>query len=362
MIQYLIKNNLKLMLRNKLVVLFMLLAPLLTIGLLSSAFEDMMKTYEQSEHFEVGYSVEANGKFSEYIEPIKAAGKETGITFTEYPPGNSEERMQQNQLAGFVEFQKEDYVIYTSEDYKPEGVALEYFVSRVLSGFNLQMAATEISVSKLPATELDFMPTIESSDYYGIIYVVYYSWCGIICIAGVLASEKKNALDRKFLVSPVSGFRLFLAKWISGVIVAVLEMTVVTLVSTWLFDITWGNVLASLGILLLTIIAANAYGLFLFYICRNLAVSVGALFATVWFMGFAGGSFETYMYSVIPDNIKNFSPIYHVNRALVEYSCMGKSEYGSSAIVYLLIIVLVSMTGAVLIEKLRREVGTKNSN
>lgn len=277
MIGYLIKNNLKLMLRNKLVVIFMLLSPLLTIALLSTAFEDMMKTYEASYNYEAGYTME-----DEYINGVNAI--------------------------------------------------------------------------ELPTTQLDYMPTIDSSDYYGIIYVVYYSWFGIISIAGVLASEKKNALDRKFLVSPITGVRLFLAKWISGVMVAVLEMTVVTAISTLFFDITWGNMAASMGILLLTIIASNAFGLLLFYLFQNLAISVGVLFAVVWFMGFAGGSFETYMFSVIPDQIKNFSPIYHVNRALVEYSCMGHSDYGSSAVLFLIGILMVSMVGAVIIERVRKEV------
>ncbi len=285
MIGYLIKNNLKLMLRNKLVVIFMLLAPLFTIALLSSAFENMMKQYEMPKNLQQ-----------------EIVGKDSN------------------------------------------------------NSFDGQTETPSVSNIELPTTQLDFMPYVEASDYYGIIYVVYYSWCGIICIAGVLASEKKNAINRKFLVSPITEFRLFLAKWISAALVAIFEMTVVALISTWIFDITWGNVWASLGIILLTIIAANAYGLFLFYLFGNLAISVGVLFTTVWFMGFVGGSFETYMFSVIPDKIKNISPIYHVNRALVEYSCMGKSEYGTSAVFFLISILLVSILGAVLAQKLRREV------
>ncbi len=39
----------------------------------------------------------------------------------------------------------------------------------------------------MPIEQLDYMPAVDSMDYYGIIYIVYFSWCGIICATGVWA-------------------------------------------------------------------------------------------------------------------------------------------------------------------------------
>lgn len=57
MIRYLIKNNFKLMFRNTWSVAVMLLGPILVIAVLSSAFSELMKSYEGVDEFTVGYRI-----------------------------------------------------------------------------------------------------------------------------------------------------------------------------------------------------------------------------------------------------------------------------------------------------------------
>ena len=71
MIRYLIKNNFKLMLRNKWAVSLLILCPLLIVGILASAFNELLKSYENVETFSVGYSVMEESTFSEYMPVIK---------------------------------------------------------------------------------------------------------------------------------------------------------------------------------------------------------------------------------------------------------------------------------------------------
>ena len=71
-------------------------------------------------------------------------------------------------------------------------------------------------------------------------------------------------------------------------------------------------------------------------------------------MGFFGGSFETYMFSNWPDSVKNLSPIYHANRALVENSCMGHSSYTGSCIIYMLAITIVCSVIAIGVDSIRK--------
>ena len=58
MIRYLIKNNFKLMFRNTWSVAVMLLGPILVIAVLSSAFSELMKSYEGVDEFTVGYRIQ----------------------------------------------------------------------------------------------------------------------------------------------------------------------------------------------------------------------------------------------------------------------------------------------------------------
>lgn len=79
MIRYLIKNNFKLMFRNTWSVAVMLLGPILVIAVLSSAFSELMKSYEGVDEFTVGYRIqEADNSI---IEATKIAGEEAGILF-----------------------------------------------------------------------------------------------------------------------------------------------------------------------------------------------------------------------------------------------------------------------------------------
>lgn len=359
MIRYLIKNNLKLMLRGKLAIAAMIAGPVLVIAVLSSAFHDLMQSYEGVEEFKAGYRVEEGSFLENNMEAIKEAGEEAGITLLEYPEGEPKELVENNDLAGFVEIGKDVYTIYESADYPVEGVTLEYFLSRCVKEGTKQAQKAVISNMEseeltLPKTEIDYMPSVDSIDYYGIIEIVYFSWMSIICAAGVLTSEKKNRIEQKYQITGISGMKLFLGKWIPVVLATAFAIGICVAVTIVLFDIHWGNPVMSAALMFLLIMASASFGLMLYAFFKNIAVTVVVLFTSVWFMGFFGGSFETYMFSSTPDALKNASPIYHVNRALVEYSCMGHSSYTNSSIFYLLAIILICSVLAVAADGIRK--------
>lgn len=359
MIRYLIKNNFKLMFRNKWIIVVMVLGPILVIAILSSAFSDLMKSYEGVDAFKAGYRIEEGSRFDDNIEAVKVAGKETGITLLEYPEGEPKEVIENNGLAGFVEFGRDSYTVYESTDFKTEGIILEYFLSRMMKGYAdnvlyTMMPEPEEERIELPVEELDYMPPIESKDYYGIVYIVYFAWCGIICAANVLSSEKKYGIEHKFQVMAVSNFKMYLSKWVPTVLVVSAGLAFTTVLTILLFDIHWGNAVVSAFLLLLTIMASLAFALMIYYIFHNMAMTIIAVFTSVWFMGFFGGSFETYMYSAWSESVKRLSPLYHVNRALVEISCRGHSTYTASCIIYMLVIMVICSVIAVTADGIRK--------
>ena len=358
MIRYLIKNNFKLMFRNTWSLVTMLVGPVLVIAVLSSAFSQLMKSYEGVDEFEVGYRVETGSPFFDYLESIKKMGEEAGITFYEYPQGEPQNVIENNELAGFVEFNKDEYILYKSADYEVEGITLEYFLSRAMSeslnaSLNIGNSAEESEIT-LPMEQLEFMPAVDSKDYYGIIYIVYFCWFGMICATGVLNNEKKYGIERKFQVSALSDFQVYISRLVPITLTVSVGMGIAIFTTVLLFDIHWGNALLSAVIVFGMILAGAAFGMMIYHISANLVITIIVLFTTTWFMGFFGGSFETYMFSSMPDTVKQLSPIYHGNRALVELSCMGHSEYVGSAIVYSLIIAVICSIIAVAASGIRR--------
>lgn len=346
MIRYLIKNNFKLMLRNPWSIAVMLLGPVLVIAALSSAFSEFMKTYEGVDEFTVGYRIQQAE--SAMADGMKKAGKEAGILFCEYPEGEIKDVMEKNDLSGFVSFSEDNYTVYTSADYEEEGITLEYFMNKMMNeGLNDSMQAKGEKEIVLPVEQLEYMPAINSVDYYGIIEIVYFCWCGMICATGVLSNEKKYGIARRFQVSNISETKNFLGKYIPTVLIVTVGMAITTVVTALLYGIHWGNPLLSAVIVFLMIAAGTALGMMLYNISNNLVITIIILFTMVWFMGFFGGSFGTYMYSNLSDSLKELSLIYHGNRALVELSCMGESSYVASTVIYSLAVIAICSVTAI---------------
>ena len=362
MIWYLIKNNFKLMLRNKIILICVVFGPVLVIAVLSSAFESLMKSYETTDRFKAGYRVEKGSFWEEYVEIIKEAGKDAGIQFLEYPEGKPEEIVENNGLSCFAELGSREYKVYKSADNETEGVTLEYFLvwclDQSLDQALIMSVHADISNKEdieIPVQKLDYMPAVDAKDYYGIIEIVYFSFLGIICIASILSSEKKNGIGQRLQITSLSSFKLYFAKWIPLVSFMAFGIGVSVLVSSFMFGIHWGNLALSVILVLLVIMAGASLGLMYYSIFKNLAVTVIILFTITWFMGFFGGSFETYMFSSFPETVKRISPIYHVNRALIEYSCMGHSTYTLNSIFYLLAIIAAGTGIAVLTDWIRKK-------
>ncbi|MBQ7067222.1 MAG: ABC transporter permease [Lachnospiraceae bacterium] len=340
MIRYLIKNNFKLMFRNTWSIAVMLLGPILVIAVLSSAFSELMKSYEGVDTFPVGYRIQEAD--DAVIEATKMAGEEAGILFYEYPQGEIKDVMEKNELSGFVEFSEDKYTVYTSADYEVEGITLKYFMNKVMNeGVDASLQIKEQAKIALPVEQLEFMPAIDSVDYYGIVYIVYFCWCGMICATGVLSNEKKYGIVRRFRVSNISESQNFLGKFIPIVLTVAGGMAIATVITVLLYDIHWGKPLLSTVIVFLMIAAGAALGMMLYNISDSLVITIILQFTIVWFLGFFGGSFETYMFSSMPDFLKQLSPIYHGNRALVELSCMGESSYVASTVIYSLAVTVI---------------------
>ena len=331
----------------------MLLGPVLVIAVLSSAFSELMKSYEGVEEFAAGCRQQGQQMSDGQTEQLKRAGKETGILFYEYPEGDIQEIVEKNGLAGFVELTGDEYVVYTSADYETEGIVLRYFMNKLMRAAGSAMLQTQERIT-LPEEELSYMPAIDARDYYGIIYIVYFCWCGIICATGVLSDEKKYGIGRRLAVSGMSEWKAYLGRYIPVILTTAAGMAAATGITILLYDIHWGRPLLSAFIVFVTILAGTALGMMLYNISDSLVITIIVQFTLVWIMGFLGGSFETYMFSSLPETLKNLSPIYHINRALVELSCMGESSYIAGAIWYSLAITVICSAVALLAGHIRK--------
>lgn len=351
MVFYLIKNYLKMMLRSSSNILMYILAPTIVAAVLTSAFTTLMDSYRAPETFEVGYRISEDSFLAGGIDAFKEALKENGVIMNEYAEGDPEDLMNKMDLSVFADFKENEYYLYKNRDARIEGQNLEYAIQEICEN----MLPGVSDGSRIRVEDPPFVPAIGSKDYYGIIEIAYFAWCSIICGAMVFTAEKKYRIGRRFVLSGISGFKLYISRLVPIVTTVSLGLIVSALAGVLFFDVHWGNVFLSALVVFMMIFAATAFELVIYNATSSMVATVVISFAIVWLMGFFGGSFETYMFSSAPQILKELSPIYYGNRALVELSCMGKSDYVIRSLIISGAIGLVCSAANIGILKLRKE-------
>ena len=355
MIRYLIKNYLKMMFRNPVNILLFTVAPLILVAVLSSAFSSMMDSYERAETFTVGYSVAKGSEAEAYMQPIAEIFNENKIEFKEYSDGDPEELLYKEDLAGFIQFSKDDYVISKRIDMVTEGKIIEYTIASFMrNADSYKLGMVNVSEPEISVEYPDHAPVVDATDYYGKIEIVYFLWCGFICASFTVGNEKKFKIYERLRMSGISEARLYLAKVLPAVAVVYITTIIGAVFSTVFFGTKWGNFGLSALIIGLMVVAALTSEFMIYYICNNIPLTVMISFMTVWFAGFYGGSFENYIYSSHSEKIKLLSPLYHGNRALVELASSGKSDFVKSTIIFSLVMIVVSSAIAIIAGNIRR--------
>lgn len=353
MIRYLIKNNAKLMGRSWVNVLLFTICPVIVSAVLISAFSDLMENYKERGEMRCGYSIAAGSIWESAEDALKIAGGQADITFTRFDTEEPEEMISKNELSGFVKFESGGYKIYRVSEKPTQGAALEYFMSVFCDGMTYAGKGSVENI-KLHIEHPSFLKAVDSTDYYGIVFVLYYAWCAIICASGILTSEKKYGIRRRYTVSALNDLQLYLGRFVPLAIVVFFGTAIAALLNSICFGANWGNLLYA-GVLFLVMTAASsALGLMFQSITDNMIITVILTFSLVWIAGFFGGSFETYMFSSHPEYMKLLSPIYHCNRAMVEQAASGRTDYFPSAILYCAGIIIVCSLISVAADTIRR--------
>ena len=351
MLKIYIKNHVKMIFRKKWIIVLMVIFPLLLIAALSSVFGDLMERNLTLEEYTIGYSLEESADFP--IEYLKQTFEENKIQVKEIKNDDKEKYFKDETIIAYLDITRDGYTIYKVSGHVIETSIIENICYMFFQQYKIPTINNEDITIKTQS--LDLAPLPSSIDYYGIIEIVYFTWFGFMCLTSILSSERKNRILQRVQVTSASRITIYLAKFIPSVIISFMEMLIAMLLSHLIFGVHWGNLLLSSIIILLSIIAGITFSLMVFTLCKQLLVGIAINYVAGFVMGFIGGSFQMYMFSPFTENIKILSPIYHTNRALVELSTKGSSDYVSSCVCVLLIISVV-FAGITILGMRRKEV------
>lgn len=349
------KNNLKMIFRRKIVLVAVVLSAVLVVAALASAFHTLLDHNDDAGVFTVGYRMSQDSQFRFMEEALTESLREQSITISKYESADAESLIEKGEVSVFVDFSEDSYHIYGNGKQELQTRVVQYVLFMMEEHFNAAMMGQE-PYKTMEYEKLATVKTSEAENYYGIIEIIYFASMCSIFLTLIFRTERKYNIGLRFRVGLAGPCSRYFGKLVPCIISSVLlQVLAETVLVTALFDVTIGKPILSIAILVLHVIAFAAVGMLFFLLFDNVAVSIGLLFMLLWFAGFVGGTFETYMYSSIPRAINELSPLYYVNRSLVELSVNGCSEYVQPCIQYLLCMTVGSILLGLLITAKKKE-------
>lgn len=367
------KNNLKIMLRDKIASLFLIAFPVILIAVLSGAFSKLLNKNYTMQPFTVGYSIQHGSNIERSLPVFIKGFKENKITLSEMNKTDGLNKVKNKSIEAYIELSDGKYTIYKNDGSSVNTTIFENSIASVMYYYdgnktlvnylsqkgipvNTAVEKTANTHNYVSLRTIKADPVPNSTVYYGIVEIVFIIWFGMIIVSAIANNERRYGVTRRIELSNASSLTLFLGKLIPSVIEISIQIGIAVFLSIMLMNVNWGtSPLLSAGIILLEITATSAIGVFISIIIKNQALAGVIIFLSTFFFGFIGGSFQTYMYNYLTEDIYRLSPLYFINRTLVEFSVKGYSNYTTSCILLLLVIsVLFTLLGTLAI-RIRRE-------
>lgn len=328
----LIKNNLKLMLRCKPIVLIVIMWVMVT-GMLSAVFSDLMTDDLDFGDFTVGYSM-AEGSIYAPVKPIlEQVCAENGIELMELTDGSAQKAIDSGRADVFAEFTDDGCTVYSDGEHDIEAGVTEMLVSSILSSISIH-SGVQVG-DYVTEYKMDVQPMPDSQMYYTVAYTVYFIWCSMIVLCIVTSSEHKNKIGARFRTTPVSSLQIYLSRFVTTALMITALAAVGIVICTLLYHIEWAEIPTISAILLLGCIAAAAFATVLFSLISNSILAVVVGYCVLMFWGFFGGTFCPYMWAPWADGLRDVSPIYYMTRSIVELNMSGSSDFTRPAVMIL---------------------------
>ena len=380
MLLTLVKNNMKLILRDKISFMFLCVFPVILILILSSAFSSTLGKTVELEEFSVGYSIKEGSDIANYFPAFKEQFRANGIILKPMDQKDGAWAVADGELASYLVLEDDQYTLYNKEGIDIHAMVFEssfkgsmylYDSIKSMREYMLQneVIPTEEIIKKMKSLdsqqqvsfvkkqhiEVDPVPTAQ--DYYGIVQIVFIIWFSVSSVVQLASGEKRNKISNRIRLTNVKPIILFMGRFIPNILATCVQVGIALGVSTLLLKVNWGDHLfLSGGILLLQVIAISALGTMFTIVIKNSTIINMFMYIGAFVFGFIGGSFQVYMYNFVSEEIVRLSPLYYLNRTLVELSTKGSSDYLGITLVMLLLITILSVTIGLCYMYTRREV------
>jgi ABC-2 type transport system permease protein len=356
------KNDLKRFFRDKMGMFMLIIFPVLLIFILSSAFSSTMNKSFKLEPFSVGYSITQNSPLYGSINTITDGLIKQKITLIKMDKGSALREITNRKLAGYVEFSGNSYIFHKSDDMKISASIFESILSSIsyttgtYSGMYKYFADNKIkpndnqninSASKnlLQIEKIKVEPAPSSMQYYGIVMLINTLTFSLVAGAAIINNDRKRRVNLRIGLTKVSPIIIFFARTLSSVVTSMLQITIAIIASILLLKVDFGTHYIQVFLLILLYSATvSTLGVALGYLIKSLSITRTIVFAASFFLNFFGGSYTPYVFAVDDFlSLMKKTPLYYINRSLVEITTKGYSNLVSTAVTIEVSVIVISL-------------------
>ncbi len=375
-----ILNEFKSFLRNPYLIFILIIFPVVLVYILGSFLDEVQSADQAIGEIHLGYFISKDQ--ADEAEQIKAVQIRSLLETTNEKLNEAnvlfeEVSLKEEGLTPLQEQQVDAYLVYEAGSlklYEGTDVYLNHTVKCMLTGMLKQMHAYETAANSLKTSSIHFdemqsanaktytvskklQTQMSMMDYYAIAMTIMTAFFGSIGSCMTFTDEKNSKTINRLIILPQNRFKLFAGKVVGLMPQAVLQVTVIMLVSSLVYGASYGKDLAS-NLLLFALFAGtsvtvSAIGILLSLIFKKSMMVL--LFVVNWLLLFYSGIFAMEM-AIKP--LCDYLPPYILNQAAIKLSLFGESQEVWCIIgVELMIIMDVLILGGIIFSKKQEERG-----
>lgn len=361
-------KELKQFVRNKRVLLMMMLFPIVLITILGNALKNMMGDNGNSTIFnnvKILYYVNEDSKYKNLLDEFISYGeKNLKVTFTKADNIEDGKKSVSQGYDGFIVSEKDSDTVYfyKNQIYSLGGTFVEKALSSFVERYNIvyeiykvnPMGAATIQnekteeYTKITSITPDRVPN--SIDYYSVaeltLIIMYLS----VTMMNAVRSERISKTEDRILATPASKWILILGKVAAGVVIGIMQCIVVYLFSKYVLNAYWGNNLINILLILLSFIFVNVMlGTTFALIFKDIRVADGILnVVIVVFVALGGGytPLETLQSSELMSKVIKISPVYWTNISIFQNAFGNGSSPDMMTTIFMNIIIALMLMSA----------------
>lgn len=357
MLQIIIKEA-KDFLRDKSNVFFFLIFPVLLVFLLGNLLTGLDKAEDTIGELRIHYMVETEEimdimAIDAFIEGVS---DEDNILFIKTEDLDfSKEMVGEGEIAAAIVFTNSPMEI---QIYEGMDRIKNRTTSAIMNGFSQINRAVNVIVKSNPMAIMDSMNSVDSDasfirqkdlginrsmlDYYAITMMSMLSFMSIMLGTMCFMGERQFKTMRRLKIAPINQVKLFLAKVLGLLPQIILQISILMIVSVFVFGANYSSNLLD-----------NLYLFFMFLVVTLTVILIGAViglysksnptvitFPLLWVMMFLSG---TYSKEIFIDGLSQYLPIYQIQEAAFNLAIFGRYDRANMVIIVCLILSLIML-------------------